>query len=86
MAPLFLDTMVKPANDQQEDTTEVEDGADSDDSSDSLPRDGSFKMMALSPKSSSVKVLEGTNVNDLLESLQDSSGTVPQEVCLRCTA
>ena len=61
------------------DNDDQEEG-DSDDSCDSLPYDGSFKMMALSPKSSSVKVLEGTNVDDLLESLQDSTGTIPKEV------
>ena len=57
-----------------------QDDTDSDDSCDSFPHDGSFKMMALSPKSSSVKVLEGTNVDDLLESLQDSTGTIRKEV------
>ena len=61
---------------------DVQDDNDSDDSCDSLPHDGSFKMMALSPKSSSVKVLEGTNVDDLLESLQDSTGTIRQEVII----
>ena len=65
-------------------TTEKDDqdDTDSDDSCDSFPHDGSFKMMALSPKSSSVKVLEGTNVDDLLESLQDSTGTIRKEVIL----
>ena len=70
--------LVPAEKDDQDDT-------DSDDSCDSFPHDGSFKMMALSPKSSSVKVLEGTNVDDLLESLQDSTGTIRKEVDISYT-
>ena len=85
----YLDNKKETGNDGEEgicgankdSVVQTDDYTDSDDSCDPLPPDGSYKMMALSPKSSSVKVLEGTNVNDLLESLQDSSGTAPQEVC-----
>ncbi len=40
---------------------------------DALPREGRFRLMALSPAASSLQVLEGTNVEELLESVQGDS-------------